>query len=66
MDELASDQSQVVIGDASFVDLFLSITNSEEDAFNTYLTFNLSNTLFSSAKSLNVSERMHTRMHAYY
>lgn len=66
MDELASDQSQVVIGDASFVDLFLSITNSEEDAFNTYLAFNLSNTLFSSAKSLNVSERMNTRMHAYY
>ena len=56
MDELASDQSQVVIGDASFVDLFLSITNSEEDAFNTYLAFNLSNTLFSLAKSLNVSE----------
>ena len=52
--QLSSDQSQVVIGDTSFVDLIVSLTNVEEDAFNSYLVFNLTNTYFSSATSPNV------------
>ncbi|XP_003383673.2 PREDICTED: integrin alpha-V-like [Amphimedon queenslandica] len=53
--QLSSDQSQIVIGDTSFVDLIVSLTNVEEDAFNSYLVFDLTNTYFSSATSPNSS-----------
>lgn len=52
---MTTDQSQYVIGNASIVDLTLMISNTAEDAFQPYISLDVSQTYFTGVQSLNVN-----------
>jgi hypothetical protein len=51
----SEDQTKYVIGDSSFVDFTLAVSNEGEDAFNSYVNFTLQRDFFVQIQSLNVS-----------
>jgi hypothetical protein len=52
----SEDQTKYVIGDSSFVDFTLAVSNEGEDAFNSYVNFTLQRDFFVQIQSLNASE----------